>query len=134
MLKLCRVDIERSEEVFERIEKYKEAVVKRLSPEAVILFGSFARGDINEGSDVDIAVIADFEEPFLDRIKLLLELNEGIGLPLEPIGYTPEEFQRMLREGNRFALEIAERGRLLYGGIPGVEKHRPQRRVGLHRG
>jgi len=31
----------------------------------VILFGSFARRDINEGSDVDIVVIADFKEQFL---------------------------------------------------------------------
>jgi len=61
----------------------------------MILFGSFAQRDINEGSDVDIIVIADFEEPFLDRIKLLLDLNDNIGLPIEPIGYTPEEFQKM---------------------------------------
>jgi len=73
MLKLRRVDIERSEEVFERIRRYAESVVESLSPHAVILFGSFARRDINEGSDVDIVVIADFKEPFLDRPSFGLE-------------------------------------------------------------
>jgi len=81
----------------------------------VILFGSFARGDINEGSDVDILVVADFQEPFLDRIKLLLDLNDGIGLPLEPVGYTPEEFRRMRGEGSRFIQEVLKDGRILYG-------------------
>lgn len=81
----------------------------------MILFGSFARGDINEGSDVDILVVADFQEPFLDRIKLLLDLNDGLGLPLEPVGYTPEEFRRMRGEGNRFIQEVLKDGRILYG-------------------
>lgn len=119
MLKLCRVDIERSEEVFERIRRYTEKVVEKLKPKAVILFGSFAYRDINEGSDVDILVVSDFKEPFLDRIKVLVDLNDGIGLPLEPIGYTPEEFQAMQEEGNRFIQEVLKIGKVLYGTIPG---------------
>ena len=118
MLKLCRVNIERSEEVFERIGRYTERVIDRLKPQAVILFGSFARRDVNEGSDVDILVVADFKEPFLDRIKVLLDLNDDIGLPLEPIGYTPEEFQMMKEKENRFIQEVLKTGKILYGTIP----------------
>lgn len=118
MLKLRRVDIERSEEVFDGIRRYTERVIEKLNPQTVILFGSFARRDINEGSDVDISVVADFKEAFLDRIKTLLDLNDGIGLPLKPIGYTPEEFQKMREEGNRFIQEVLETGEALYGTIP----------------
>ena len=121
MRKLCRVDITRSEEIFENIEKYKERLVQNLNPKAVILFGSFARGDVNEGSDVDIIVISNFKEPFLDRIKLLLDLNDELKLPLEPVGYTPEEFRRMREEGNRFILEVCENLKILYGTIPCLE-------------
>ena len=117
MLKLCRVNIERSEEIFEKIKKYTKRVVETLKPYCVILFGSFATGDINEGSDVDIIIIADFKEPFLDRIKILLDLNDGIGLPLEPIGYTLEEFQKMRDEGNSFIEEVLLTGKILYGKI-----------------
>lgn len=118
MLKLCRVDIERSEEIFEKITKYTQRIVEKLNPQAVILFGSFARGDINEGSDVDILVVADFKEPFLDRVRILLDLNDGMGLPVEPIGYTPEEFQRMNMEGNCFIQEVLRTGKVLYGTVP----------------
>jgi len=42
-------------------------------------------------------------------------LNDGIGLPLEPIGYTLEEFRWMGKEGNPFSQEILENGNVLYG-------------------
>ncbi|MCX8193707.1 MAG: nucleotidyltransferase domain-containing protein [Nitrososphaeria archaeon] len=114
MSKLCRVDIERSEEIFSKIEKYKCILIQKLRPDLIILFGSFATGEFNEGSDVDILVVADFKQPFLDRIKLLLELNEESRLPLEPVGYTLEEFQEMLRRGNKFIIEVLEKGETLY--------------------
>jgi hypothetical protein len=87
-------------------------VITYLDLNAIFPFGSFAKGDINEGSDVDIVVVADFEQGFLDMIKVLLDLN--VGLPLEPVGYTPEEFTRMQMEGNPFILELLEKGRILY--------------------
>ncbi|MEM2359058.1 MAG: nucleotidyltransferase domain-containing protein [Nitrososphaerota archaeon] len=85
-----------------------------MKPDLIILFGSLARMDFNEGSDVDLLVVADFEEAFLDRIKRLLELNEEVKLPLESVGYTLEEFLEMLRKGNRFALEVMDKGKILY--------------------
>ncbi|MGQ9617302.1 MAG: nucleotidyltransferase domain-containing protein [Spirochaetota bacterium] len=102
MRKLCRVNIGRSQKIFKKIDMYRDRVIRKLNPQAIILFGSLARGDINEGSDVDILVIANFKEPFLDRIKTLLDLNDRKGLPLEPVGYTPAEFKKMQMGKNRF--------------------------------
>lgn len=116
MRRLCRVDIKKSEKVFERIGRYVREVVEETDPECVILFGSFASMDINEGSDVDLVVVADFEEGFLERIGHLLRLNR-FGLPLEPVGYTPAEFKRMRAEGNSF-IEQVLRGVVLHGKIP----------------
>ena len=69
-------------------------MTQELKPKRIILFGSFARGDFNEGSDVDLIVIGDWQRGYLDRIKVLPDINE-FGLPLEAIGYTEEEFERM---------------------------------------
>jgi len=63
---------------------------------------------------VDILVVADFREPFLDRIKVLLDLNDRTRLPLEPVGYTAEEFMEMLERKNSFILEAVEKGKILY--------------------
>jgi hypothetical protein len=88
------------------------------------LFGSFATGDISEGSDIDIMVVADFGAGFLDRIKLLLDLNH-FGLPIEPIGYTVGEFERMKEAGNRFIALVLETGKLLYQRAPDASQEPP---------
>lgn len=113
MCKLCRVNISRSKELFEGIERYKNVLVEKLKPKKIILFGSFARGDFSEGSDIDLIVVGGWNESFLDRIKVLLELNVE-NLPLEPLGYTEEEFDRMIREENPFILNVLNEGIVLY--------------------
>jgi hypothetical protein len=113
MLKLRRVDLEKSEEIFRKIDDYINEVVKRLNPHLVILFGSFATGDINEGSDIDILVVANFKEGFLDRIRTLMDINT-FKIPIEPIGYTPEEFDEMKNRKNAFIMEVLEKGKVMY--------------------
>ena len=39
------------------IRRYVQQVVEKFQPEKVILFGSYARGDQREGSDVDLLVV-----------------------------------------------------------------------------
>lgn len=113
MRKLCRVDLERSEEIFRGIDEYKKKVVETLNPEKIIMFGSFARKDFNEGSDIDLVVICDWKEDFLDRIGILLRINE-FNLPIEPIGYTQDEIETMIKEENPFILGILEEGVVIY--------------------
>jgi len=113
MRKLCRVDIERSGEVFQKIDDYVAEVVRKLNPDLVLLFGSFATGDINEGSDIDILVVADFKETFLDRIRTLMDINT-FKIPIEPVGYTLEEFTQMKDRKNPFIMEVLEKGRIMY--------------------
>jgi len=120
MLRLRRVDIERSGEVREKIDRYVREIVEKLRPSLIILFGSFASGEINEGSDVDILVVADFKEGFLDRIRTLMDLNR-FRIPIEPVGYTPEEFEDMKRRGNLFVAEVLEKGKILFESQPTQE-------------
>jgi len=111
--KICNINLEQRGKIAEQIEEYCHEIVRQLDPELVVLFGSFATGDINEGSDIDIMVVAAFQVSFLDRIKLLLDLNH-FGLPIEPIGYTGEEFQRMRQRETPFITEVMRKGRILY--------------------
>jgi len=113
MLRLRRVDIARSEEIYKKINDYVEEVANKLKPSLVILFGSFAAKDINEGSDVDILVVADFKESFLDRIRVLMDLNH-FRIPIEPVGYTPMEFEEMKRKRNSFILEVLDKGKIMF--------------------
>lgn len=104
MYKLCRVNIERSEELIQEIKVFADSLKKILPVRDVYLYGSFATGEIHEGSDIDLVIIGDFKERFVDRIiGKILELSD---LPIEPLVYTVEEFEELRNSQNPFITEI----------------------------
>lgn len=67
MHKLRRIDIGRSEKLHEKINKFVEKLKAKMNIKSIYLFGSVARNDFNEGSDIDIAIIGDFKERFFGQ-------------------------------------------------------------------
>jgi predicted nucleotidyltransferase len=43
--------------VISTVEKYADAVVREFSPVAVILFGSYAKGEASDESDIDVGIV-----------------------------------------------------------------------------
>ena len=105
MRRTCRKSFVRDEKIGRQIRRLVRRVVSRLKPDKVFLFGSFARGDYNEASDVDLLVVGDFQGRFFDRIGKVLELNDT-SLSVEPLVYTREEFEKMLRNKNPFLSHV----------------------------
>ncbi len=99
MFKLRRVNIEGSKELFTRIRDFVIFLKKTLPVREVYLFGSFAKNEIHEGSDIDLLIIGDFKERFFDRIGNILDLTD---LPIEPLVYTTEEFEELKQSENPF--------------------------------
>lgn len=60
----------------EIIEKLKEVLIEKCKPEAIILFGSYARGTQNNESDIDIAIKTNQKMSKLDIFNLKNELEE----------------------------------------------------------
>ena len=85
----------------------------RYHPQKIILFGSFARGDYHAISDVDLLIIKDTERPFTERIGDVLALCD-YSIPLEPLVYTPAEFEQMRRENNPFIEQVLREGKIIY--------------------
>ncbi|GIW40332.1 MAG: hypothetical protein KatS3mg076_0909 [Candidatus Binatia bacterium] len=85
-----------------------------LGAERIYLFGSWARGEADEDSDVDLVVIQETRLPFFERLR-------EVARRLEPdwnadiLVYTPEEFRSMLERGNALAETVMEEGVLLHG-------------------
>jgi len=86
-------------EVVDEIEKFVKRVKEVIRVEKVIVFGSRARGDYLEDSDVDLVIVSsDFEGvPFYERMDRLILLWES-PLDLEVLCYTPEEFKMKQEE------------------------------------
>jgi len=109
MCRLCRENIISNKKINDKIKSVIHKIKKTINPDKIILYGSYSRGDYHECSDVDLVVIADFKENFFDRIGKILDLNDT-DLDFEPLGYTKEEFNKMIKNENRFALHLLDEG------------------------
>ena len=71
--------------IMEIVQKYVEKVCENYKIEAIILFGSYAKGTEREDSDIDIAIITDdFENDVFDEQLNLKKLRWEIDLRIEP--------------------------------------------------
>ena len=73
-------------------------------------FGSFARGNWAVGSDLDLVAVVDSSDKPFERRATDWDLN-GLPVPAELLVYTLEEWERMERQGGRFAATMASRRR-----------------------
>jgi predicted nucleotidyltransferase len=101
-------------------EQEIERIVKRIAegyqPLKVILFGSYAYGEPTEDSDIDLLIVKETSERFIDRWVAVRELiaDSERRIPVEPIVVTPDELHRRLTGKDHFFQEIVARGKLLY--------------------
>ncbi len=62
-------------------------IKKYYSPEKIILFGSYARGDYNEKSDIDIYVISNLNED--ENIRNILKFSNSLKQEIQIINVNP---------------------------------------------
>lgn len=91
-------------------------LITEYSPQRVILFGSYAWGEPGPDSDIDLLIIKDTSDRFIDRcVKVQLVLTgTHHGFPVETLVLTPEEVEKRISIGDQFIGEILEKGELLY--------------------
>jgi predicted nucleotidyltransferase len=85
---------------------------ERYGAQRVLVYGSVARGEPTEHSDIDLLVIAPTKERFYERMGSALAIVRDIsrGLPLAPIVLTPEELSTRLACRDQFVEEIVRTG------------------------
>ena len=90
-----------------------ERILKRLkcdpSVRKVLLFGSLARGDARDHSDIDLIVVKDTTLRFLDRLD---EFYDDAREAMDILVYTPQEFEEM-KERPFIKMALRE-GKMLY--------------------
>jgi predicted nucleotidyltransferase len=99
-------------ELNKRLQTIGKKIKREYRAEKVILFGSYAKGNASEDSDVDLLVIAPTKERFFERMasvrRLIRDLRDG--LPVSPIVLTPGELEKRRAAGDPFVREILETG------------------------
>ena len=107
------VEVRRAELQAE-LERIVRVLVEEYDTECIILYGSFAHGDIHAWSDLDLCVIKRTEKRFIERL-------EEVGLLTLPrvgcqiLVYTPKELEAVKQQGHYFFVdEILGKGKVLY--------------------
>lgn len=100
--------------IIERIDNCTRKIVEQFDPEKVILFGSFARGEASMDKTIDLMIVTETKLSFFDRIKKVLEACKGERPSIEPLVYTPREFDLLLSQGEGFLEDALEEGYVLY--------------------
>ena len=93
-------------EIEKIVENYINVLKEKYNISEVYVFGSYAKGNEREDSDIDIAIVSN---DFIDRMDAMLDLlmlKTDIDLRIEPHPFNQEEFE----DGNPFVQEIKNTG------------------------
>ena len=96
------------------LDAARRAAFAASSPARVILFGSYARGDADDDSDLDLLVI---ERRVTDKAAEYLKLHRAIGpmgVGVDVLVLSQEEFQRRSQVPGTLPYWAAKEGKLLH--------------------
>lgn len=74
-------------------ERYADAVKANYSYIRIILFGSYAKGNFNDDSDIDIAIVFKDYGNLMDMQLELMRLRRKIDSRIEPHPFRESEFE-----------------------------------------
>lgn len=107
------MNAERQRKLAAALEHILHTLITRYQPEKVILFGSMATGSVKEWSDLDLVIIKETSLPFLQRLVEVAQLCY-VGIGVDYLVYTPDEFAQMIADRNPFILEVLRTGKVVY--------------------
>jgi hypothetical protein len=79
------------------IERYRQELKNlNINSKKIILYGSYAKGNPREDSDIDLIVISDdFKDMNVrERLEILGVAAGRVFEPIEALGYTPKEIKQ----------------------------------------
>lgn len=98
----------------EKMQAAIERLVAAAQPTKIILFGSQARGDADDRSDVDLLVIkAHVEDRYEEMVRLQRSLR-GLLLPVDLLVVSEQEFEERVSRPGTLERAAQREGRVLY--------------------
>lgn len=82
----------------------KEAINKLSGIEAAFIYGSYAKGEESESSDVDVLIIG---RPDMTELnEMINELEEKLHREINYVSFDRDEFEKRKKESNAFIVEV----------------------------
>jgi predicted nucleotidyltransferase len=98
------------------IQGVLQKIIDEYTPQKIILFGSFAHGNSGSDSDIDLLIIKETPERFIDRWTMVQKILTGThpSIPVETFIFTPDEIEQRINIGDQFIKEVLDTGEVLY--------------------
>ena len=96
------------------IARLVQEIVARIDPQAVMVFGSYAKGTATIKSDLDLFVIKETHVPMVNRSATLASIVAHQLVNVDVHVYTPEEVQELRREPMSFVSSVLKSGKLIF--------------------
>ena len=107
---------------------FRDRVVKELGNRinAIILYGSVARGEAGEESDIDVLIVGRDKEVRSKVLEISYEIDyeNRFETFITPVYYTKEEIEHRIKVGSPFIHEVLKDGVVLYddGTFKGIRE------------
>ena len=98
----------------QEIKRVAARLGKAADAQQVILFGSHARGEAGENSDVDLMIIAESDLPRFKRSRELYKQLRPYPFGMDLVVYTPQEIERGKKSSVSFVSAVLREGKTLY--------------------
>ena len=87
--------VERNDQIDFCINAFLQKVRRKYRISRAYIFGSYAKGDSREWSDIDLAIVSpDFSDDLFEEMVYLMRLAASIDDRIEPRPFTKEAFNR----------------------------------------
>jgi predicted nucleotidyltransferase len=99
------------------MEQIVALITSKVSPERIVLFGSYARGESKKNSDIDILIILKNLKNEREITGSLYKelLNEKISIPIDFLAIDFDKYNKLKDKIGYIYKTIEQEGQILYG-------------------
>ena len=106
--------MQREAETLTFLRRPLERLVRAFAPTQVVLYGSYAKGAAEPGSDVDLLVVAELDGDRTIQLRRARQLVAASFPPVDVVLCTPEEVEGAATAASPFLSSVLESGLVLY--------------------
>ena len=101
------------------IDEIIPLIVTLVSPDQIVLFGSYARGDNKENSDIDLLIIKKnlINEREMNNKLYKAFFENKINIPIDLISIDYSKYMELNNEIGYIYKTIKEQGKIIYGTL-----------------
>lgn len=96
------------------LDEATQRLVEAAHPEKIILFGSYARGDFDKDSDLDLLVILPTVHDRFEETVRLYKVLRRLGMPVDVVLYSAEQVEERRNLRGTMLYHALNEGRVLY--------------------